>query len=87
MSRAWLVTLTGESPEALRDLAISCQYLGNLEAEAGAVGAARDWFDRDLLAAEAALRQSPLSQDIQDVVAYARQRLAELAALPTAPAP
>ena len=81
-----LVKLTGESPEALRDLAISCERLGDLQIDAGELDAARKWFDRELQAAEAALRQSPLSQDIQDVVAYARQRLAELAAPPADPA-
>ena len=79
--------LTGESPEALRDLAISCERLGDLQIDAGELDAARKWFDRELQAAEAALRQSPLSQDIQDVVAYARRRLAELAAPPADPAP
>ena len=82
-----LVALTGESPEALRDLAISCERLGDLHHEAGRFSEARHWFERDLQAAEAALRQSPLSQDIQDAVAYARQRLAELAAPPADPAP
>ena len=77
--RERLVALTGESPEALRDLAISCQQLGDLQAEAGALVDARAWFARDLQAAEAALRQSLLSQDIQEVVDYARRRLAELA--------
>ena len=74
-----LVKLTGESPEALTDLAIICERLGDLQAETGAPGAARAWFARDLQAAEAALRQSPLSQEIQEVVDYARRRLAELA--------
>ena len=76
------MALTGESPEALRDLAIICQQLGDLQAEAGALADARAWFARDLQAAEAALRQSPLSQVIQEVVDYARRRLAELAAPP-----
>ena len=85
--RERLVALTGESPEALRDLAISCERLGDLHREAGRFSEARHWFERDLQAAEAALRQSPLSQNLQEVVAYARQRLAELAAPPTTPAP
>ena len=85
--RERLVKLTGESPEALRDLAISCERLGDLHREAGRFSEARHWFERDLQAAEAALRQSPLSQNLQEVVAYARQRLAELAAPPTTPAP
>ena len=85
--RERLVALTGESPEALRDLAISCQKLGDLQAGTGGWDAARGWFERDLQSAEAALRQSPLSQDIQDLVDYARRRLAELAAPSTDPAP
>ena len=77
-----LVKLTGESPEALRDLAISCERLGDLQIDAGELDAARKWFDRELQAAEAALRQSPLSQDIQNLVAAAHARLAALPPIP-----
>ena len=73
-----LVKLTGESPEALRDLAIALQNLGDWSQAHGEAGAARGFFERDLQAAQAALRQSALSQDIQDVVRYAQARLASL---------
>ena len=63
-----LVKLTGESPEALRDLAISQERLGDISRDQGKAEQARDFFTRDLQAVEAALRQSPLSQDIQSVV-------------------
>lgn len=77
-----LVVLTGESPEALRDLAIGLERLGDTHLALGNPALARQFFTRDLAAAEAALRQSPLSQDIQNVVATAQARLA---ALPTPP--
>ena len=76
--RERLVKLTGESPQALSDLAIALQRLGDWSQAHGEAGATRDFFERDLQAAQAALRQSPLSQDIQDVVAYATVQLAAL---------
>ena len=77
-----LVKLTGESPEALRDLAIALEQLGDWSQAHGEAGATRQFFERDLQAAQAALRQSPLSQDIQAVVRTAEARLT---ALPPAP--
>ena len=79
-----LVALTGESPQALRDLAISLERLGDCCQAAQSHAEARKYFERSLAAAESALRQSPLSRDIQAVVDYAR---AKLAALPPAAAP
>ena len=73
-----LVKLTGESPEALRDMAISLERLGDISRDQGKAEQARDFFTRDLQVAEAALRQSPLSQDIQRVVEGAKARLAAL---------
>ncbi len=76
--RERLVALTGESPEALRDLAISLSRLGDVSLDAGETKRARAYFERELLAAQAALRQSPLSQDLQNLVAHASAGLAAL---------
>ena len=73
-----LVKLKGESPEALRDLAIALERLGDLAQGQGETDAARQFYLRVLAAAEAALRQSPLSKDIDGVLAGARSRLAAL---------
>jgi len=73
-----LMALTGESPEALRDLAISLERLGDLARDQGDLVAARQFYERDLTAATAALRQSPLSKDIEAVVQVAQSRLAAL---------
>ena len=73
-----LVELTGRSPIALRDLANSLERLGDACLELASPAEARDFFERGLAAAEAALRQSPLSQDIQAVVDNARAKLAAL---------
>ena len=79
-----LVGLTGDSPQALHDLAISFERLGAWCLAQQLPAEARQHFERDLAAAEAALRQSPLSQDIQRLVDYAR---AKLATLPPAASP
>ena len=84
--RERLVKLTGESPEALLDLASALERLGDVAHEQGDKDAARQFYLRDLAASEAALRQSPLSKDIGDVLAVARSRLAALN-LPPDPAP
>ena len=73
-----LLKLTGESPESLLDLAIALERLGDVSQAQGEAGAALGYFKRDLIAAQAALRQSPLSQDIQDVVRTAQARIASL---------
>lgn len=76
--RERLVVLTGESPEALRDLAIGLQRLGDTHLALGDPLQARQYFTRSLAAAEAALRQSPLAQDLQNLVTTAQARLAAL---------
>ena len=73
-----LVALMGEAPEALRDLAIGLQRLGDTHLALGDPLQARQHFTRSLAAAEAALRQSPLAQDLQNLVTTAQARLAAL---------
>ncbi len=76
--RERLVALTGEAPEALQDLAIGLQRLGDTHLALGDPLQARQYFTRSLAAAEAALRQSPLAQDLQNLVTTAQARLAAL---------
>ena len=78
-----LVKVTGESPEALYDLACSVERMGDLHQQAGDAPAARACFEREVRLAESALRQSPLSVDFQNLLANARARLA--ATLPDTP--
>jgi hypothetical protein len=74
--RERLVKVTGESPEALHDLACSVERIGDLHRQAGDELAARTCFERQVQLAESALRQSPLSVDFQNLLANARARLA-----------
>ena len=76
---------SSDLPEALRDLAISLERLGDWCQAQQSPAEARHFFERELTAGEAALRQSPLSQDIQVVVDYAQAKLAALP--PAAPNP
>jgi tetratricopeptide (TPR) repeat protein len=73
-----LVKVTGESPEALFDLACSVERIGDLHRQAGDAPAARACFEREVRLAESALRQSPLSVDFQNLLANARGRLAAM---------
>jgi|GEM_PF-3187077 len=73
--RERLVALTGESPEALRDLLVSLGLLGDLHRDLKDFAIARGCYRRCLATAEAALRQSPLSKELQDDVARTRARL------------
>ena len=73
--RERLVALTGESPEALRDLLVSLGLLGDLYRDLKDFAIARGCYRRCLATAEAALRQSPLSKELQDDVARTRARL------------
>ena len=72
------VALTGESPEALPHLAIGLERLGNTHLAPADPLQARQYFTRSLAAAQAALRQSLLAQDLQNLVATAQARLAGL---------
>ncbi len=76
--RERLVALTGESLHALRDLFVSLHRMGDVSQEQGDSLAARRFFERGLATAETALRQSPLSQKLQEDVARASARLADL---------
>lgn len=78
-----LVKVTGESPQALFDLACSVERVGVLHQQAGDAPAARACFEREVWLAEMALRQSPLSVEFQNLLANARARLA--ATLPDTP--
>ena len=73
-----LVALTGESPEALRDLAITLGRLSDVSKDPQHPSEARQYLERAQAAAENALRQSPLSKDIQDVLVNLKARLAAL---------
>ena len=81
-----LVKLTGESPEALSDLAIGLERMGDVCRDQDDQEGARALYQRRLAVAESALRQSPSSQDFQQLVVVAQARLAGLAA-PNAPPP
>ena len=70
-----LVALTGESPGALRDLHAALWRLADLAQDGGDCTTARQLFRRCLAAVQAALRQSPLSKELQDDVARAQARL------------
>ncbi|MBC7728962.1 MAG: tetratricopeptide repeat protein [Microbacteriaceae bacterium] len=83
--RERLVKLTGESPEALSDLAIGLERLADLCRDQGDQEGARALYQRGLAVGTAALRQSPLARDIQQLVVVAQARLAALAALNTPP--
>ena len=81
-----LVKLTGESPEALSDLAIGLERMADVCRDQDDQEGARALYQRRLAVAEFALRQSPSSQDFQQLVVVAQARLAGLAA-PNAPPP
>lgn len=70
--------LTDGSTEALRDVAISHAHLGEVDRDQGKLTDARARYERAYAIAESALRQSPLSQDIQAVVDTAKAKLAAL---------
>ena len=81
-----LVKLTGESPEALSDLAIGLGRMADVCRDQDDQDGARALYQRGLAVATAALRQSPLARELQQLVVVVQARLAALAAL-NAPLP
>ena len=69
-----LVKMTGESLEALSDLAIGLERMGDVCRDQDDQEGARALYQRGLAVATSALRQSPLDRDIQ----LAQARLAAL---------
>ena len=81
-----LVTLTGESTEALSDLASGLGRMADLCRDEGDQEGARALYQRGLAVATSALRQSPFARELQQLVEVAQARVATVAAL-NAPSP
>ena len=73
--RERLVALTGQSPDALRDLHAVLFRMADLAQASDDPAGARQMYMRCLLTVQAALRQSPLSKDLQDDVERVQARL------------